>query len=170
MQLACIEYARNVLGITDANSTEIDKNTINPVIHDIPLDEKYQTVKGEDVSMRLGAYDCSLKKDSLAYYIYDKHNAIKDKRKRLVSERHRHRYEFNNEYRKDFEDSGFVFSGTSPDDFFVEMIELPKRIHPFFIATQGHPEYKSKPLSPHPIFLEFEKACLDKKRKGQDIN
>ncbi len=164
MQLACIEYARNVLGMKDANSTEIDKKTAHPIIHDIPLDEKYQTVKGDNVSMRLGAYDCVLKKDSLAFNIYDMHEAFKDKRKRLVRERHRHRYEFNNEYRKAFEDSGFIFSGTSPDDFFVEMIELPKDVHPFFIATQGHPEYKSKPLSPHPMFVEFEKACFAREK------
>lgn len=160
MQLACVEYARNVIGWNDANSTENDKNTKHPVIHDIPVDEKYQVIKGENVSMRLGAFDCILKKDTLAYSIYEKHDAFKDKRKKMVSERHRHRYEFNNEFRKDFEKSGFIFSGTSPDDFFVEVIELPKDVHPFFIATQGHPEYKSRPLSPHPIFVEFEKAAL----------
>jgi len=164
MQLACVEYARNVLKWKDANSTENDKNTKYPVVHDIPMDEKYQVIKGKDVSMRLGAYDCVLKKDSLAYSIYDKHNGFKDKRKRMVSERHRHRYEFNNEFRKEFEKSGFIFSGTSPDDFFVEVIELPKDVHPFFIATQGHPEYKSRPLSPHPIFVEFEKAAISYQR------
>src|SRR5690606_37803021 len=82
----------------------------------------------------------------------------------LVSERHRHRYEFNNEYRKALQEKGFIFSGTSPDDFFVEMIELPKKIHPFFIATQAHPEYKSTPMEPHPFFLEFVKASEKKKR------
>ena len=165
MQLACVEYARNVLKWKDANSTENDKSSKHPVIHDIPMDEKYQVIKGKDVSMRLGAFDCVLKKDSLAYSIYEKHDGFKDKRKRMVSERHRHRYEFNNEFREDFEKSGFVFSGTSPDDFFVEVIELPKDVHPFFIATQGHPEYKSRPLSPHPIFVEFEKAAIKYRKK-----
>jgi len=91
-------------------------------------------------------------------------STLKDKIKAignlLVSERHRHRFEFNNDYRKILEDKGLIISGTSPDDFFVEMIELPKKLHPFFIATQGHPEYKSKPLKPHPLFLEFIKAGL----------
>lgn len=155
MQLACVEYARSVVGLKDAHTSEVDPDTTNPIIHDIPFEEKYQTIKGEGASMRLGAYDCVLKKGTLADKIYSKHKAYKNARKHLISERHRHRFEFNNEYRKPLEDAGFVISGTSPDDFFVEMIELPTKTHPFFLATQAHPEYKSQPLNPHPIFVEY---------------
>lgn len=149
LQLAAIEYARNVVGLPDANSTEINPNTKHPIVYDIPFDPKYQRIKGNGVSMRLGAYDCILKKGTLAQDIYGTTQ---------ISERHRHRYEVNNDYRKQLEDAGLVISGTSPDDFFVEMIELPKEVHPFFIATQAHPEYKSRPLSPHPVFMAFIKA------------
>lgn len=165
MQLAAIEFARNVVKIKDANAEEIDPNAKNLIIHSIPFDEKYQVIKGEGTSMRLGTFDCVLKKGSLAYDIYSKHGKIEDKEKNLVRERHRHRYEFNNAYRKDLSEKGLVFSGTSPDDFFVEFIELPKEMHPFFIATQGHPEYKSKPLDPHPLFVEYVKAALNNKKR-----
>jgi CTP synthase len=101
----------------------------------------------------------------LAHEIYKKHNTFKDEKQNLISERHRHRFEFNNEYRKALEDKGFVISGTSPDDFFVEMIELPRKMHPFFLATQAHPEYKSAPLKPHPIFIEYLRAIWTEKRK-----
>lgn len=151
LQLAAVEYARNVVGIKDADSTEINPNTKEPVIYDIPFDPKYQRIKGNGASMRLGAYDCVLKEGSLAAKIY--HTT-------KISERHRHRYEFNNAYRKPLEDKGFIVSGTSPDDFFVEMIELPQDAHPFFLATQAHPEYKSRPLTPHPVFLAFLQAML----------
>ncbi|MBP7740971.1 CTP synthase [Candidatus Woesebacteria bacterium] len=165
MQLASIEYARNVAGLKDANTVEVNPNTPYPIIHDIPFEEKYQTIKGEGASMRLGAYDCILKPGTLAHEIYKKHNAFKDESKNLISERHRHRFEFNNEYREILEKHGFVISGTSPDDFFVEMIELPQDKHPFFIATQAHPEYKSRPLSPHPIFVEYLKAAIKKAKE-----
>jgi CTP synthase len=155
MQLAAIEFARDVLGLTEANTCEVDPNTCDPVIHEIPFDEKYQRIKGEGASMRLGAYDCVVKPGTLTEKIYKKYHTFKDEAKNIVSERHRHRYEFNNAYRQRFEEAGFVISGTSPDDFFVEMIELPTKTHPFFIATQAHPEYKSRPLAPHPIFVEF---------------
>ncbi len=173
MQLACVEYARNVVGFKDADTVENKPKTIHPIIHDIPMNEKYQVIKGKGVSMRLGAYDCYLKQDSLAGAIYLKYKygekLNKEQKEKLgikaegnvkISERHRHRYEFNNKYRKPLEEKGMVFSGTSPDDFFVEMIELPKKIHPFFIATQGHPEYKSRPMKPHPLFMEFIKAAV----------
>lgn len=158
MQLACVEYARNVVGLEDAHSIEVDAKTDHPIIHDIPFSEKYQTIKGDVASMRLGAYDCVLDPDSLAYKLYDQYNAFKDKKKDLVSERHRHRFEFNNEYREQLSEAGFIFSGTSPDDMFVEMVELPQDVHPFFLATQAHPEYKSRPLQPHPFFLGFLEA------------
>ena len=158
MQLAAVEFARNVAGLKDANTEEVDPNTEHKIIHLIPQEEKYVTIKGDGVSMRLGGYDCILQKDSIVYGIYDKHNAFKDKAKSMVSERHRHRFEFNNEYRDILEKNGLKIVGTSPDNFFVEFIELSKNAHPFFIATQGHPEYKSSPISPHPLFLEFIKA------------
>ena len=159
LQLACVEYARNVLGLKFANTTEVDPNTPDPIIYEIPFEEKYQRIKGEGASMRLGAYDCRLTPGSLADQIYQKHHAFKDPKNHLVSERHRHRFEFNNSYRQALIKKGLVISGTSPDDFFVEMIELAKKDHPFFLATQAHPEYKSKPLQPHPIFIEFIRAC-----------
>lgn len=161
MQLASVEFARHVVGLKDAHTKEVNPQTEHPVIHDIPFDEKYQTIKGVGASMRLGGYDCILKPGTLAHQIYSKHNAFKDKKKNLISERHRHRFEFNNEYRQVLEEKGFVISGTSPDNFFVEMIELPHETHPFFVATQAHPEYKSQPLKPHPIFVEYMKAVLD---------
>ncbi len=168
MQLACVEYARNVLGLKNAHTEEVDPENEHKIIHSIPFDPKYQTIKGESSSMRLGTFPCILKKDSLVYKIYSKkeyqdHLLLDPKTgKPVVYERHRHRFEFNNEYRKMFEESGFIFSGTSPDDFFVETIELPQNVHPFFVATQAHPEYKSYPLSPHPLFVEFIKASIGK--------
>jgi CTP synthase len=163
MQLASIEFARNVVGLKNAHTTEVDPNTPFPIIHDIPFEKKYQRIKGEGASMRLGSYDCILKPNTLAHSIYSKHHAFKDKRKNLISERHRHRYEFNNSFREQLETNGFVISGTSPDNFFVELIELPKTNHPFFIATQAHPEYKSLPLKPHPLFIEFLAAAQKRK-------
>ncbi len=166
MQLACVEFARNVVKYKDANSEEVDINSEHHIIHSIPFDPKYQVIKGEGTSMRLGAFDCIIKKGTLAYDIYTKYKIGKKLKdgSLLVSERHRHRYEFNNTFRKDLEKYGMTFSGTSPDDFFVEVIELPKKQHPFFLATQAHPEYKSSPLNPHPFFLEFVKASEKFKR------
>ncbi|MFW0862359.1 MAG: CTP synthase [Candidatus Komeilibacteria bacterium] len=171
MQLACVEYARNVAGLKGANTVEIDPDTKYPIIHDIPMDSKYQTIKGKNTSMRLGAYDCFLKDDTEIAKIYKKYedckevtdffkknNNIKAEGNCVISERHRHRFEFNNDFRDVLRDNGLIFAGTSPDNMFVEMIELPKKIHPFFIATQGHPEYKSRPNKPHPLFIEFIKA------------
>lgn len=160
MQLASVEYARNVVGLEDAHTTEVAPETLHPIIHDIPFEEKYQRIKGQGASMRLGAYDCILKPGTLAHSVYKKHKAFKDEKTNMISERHRHRFEFNNDYRQQLEDAGFVISGTSPDDFFVEMIELPQDVHPFFIATQAHPEYKSRPLEPHPLFIEYLRAVL----------
>ena len=160
MQLASVEFARNVCGLEGAHTTEVAPETVYPIIHDIPFEEKYQRIKGQGASMRLGAYDCVLKPGTLAHSIYKKHGAFKDEKQNLISERHRHRFEFNNDFRELLEKHGFVISGTSPDNFFVEMIELPEKDHPFFIATQAHPEYKSKPLNPHPIFVEYLAAAL----------
>lgn len=166
MQLAAVEYARNVVGLKDAHTSEVKKDAKHQIIHEIPEDSKYQVIKGNGVSMRLGAYECVLEKNSLAEQIYKKYRKgrmirtqERDKNKAsgefMISERHRHRFEFNNEYRQQLEEAGLIFSGNSPDNFFVEMIELDKEEHPFFIATQAHPEYKSTPFDPHPMFLEF---------------
>jgi len=163
MQLACVEYARNVAGLKSADTEENVPECPKKIIHSIPFNEKYQVIKGEGVSMRLGAFDCVIKEGTIAYEAYDKYNGWKEGKKGIISERHRHRYEFNNEYRKALEDHGLIFSGTSPDDFFVEVIELPKDVHPFFVATQPHPEYKSRPLTPHPLFLKLIEVATEHK-------
>jgi len=151
MQLASVEFARNVVNLKDANTTEVDPKTKNPIIHSIPFNPRYQKIKGNGTSMRLGSFDCIIKKGSLAYSIY---------KSEKISERHRHRFEFNNKYRRILAEKGFVFSGVSPDNFFVEIVELPQNMHPFYIGTQGHPEYKSRPMKPHPIFIAFLEACM----------
>ncbi len=144
MQLATIEYARNVAGLDRANSTEFDPDTPHPVITILPDKANIRKLGG---TLRKGAYVAKLKEDSLAYRIYGKEE---------ISERHRHRYEFNPGYMKILEDKGLVLSGLSPDKKLVEIIEL--KDHPYFIGVQFHPEFKSRPLSPHPIFVEFVKA------------
>ena len=149
MQMAVVEFARNVLGLKDANSAEFDKNTNNPVIH-IMEDQKQITKKGG--TMRLGAYPCKIKKDTLAYNIYGEEN---------ISERHRHRFEYNNDYKERLEEAGLICSGTSPDGSLVEIVENVN--HPFFIAGQFHPEFKSRPDRPAPLFKAFVKAALDNK-------
>lgn len=163
MQLACIEFARNVVGLTNAHTEEVDPETKEKIIHSIPFDEKYQTIKGENTSMRLGAFDCVIKKDTLAWEIYKKYKIGSESKNKdiIVSERHRHRFEFNNEYREILTKNGLIFSGTSPDDFFVEVVELDRKYHPFFLATQAHPEYKSTPIKPHPFFIEFLRSVLN---------
>ena len=138
MQCSVIEFARNVAGLKDANSTEFDEGTANPVV-DIMLEQKNVADMGG--SMRLGKYECHLKKDSKAAKAY---------KTKSVEERHRHRYEVNNEYRKQIEDAGLVFSGMSPDGKLCEIIEYPK--NDWFVATQFHPEFKSRPENPHPLF------------------
>lgn len=159
MQLACVEYARNILGFKDAHSEEVDTKSKHKIIHSIPFNEKYQRIKGDGTSMRLGSFDCLIKKGTIAYQVYDKYDQWQGK-KGVISERHRHRFEFNNDYRQELEKQGLIISGTSRDNFFVEMIELPKTIHPFFVATQAHPEYKSTPWKPHGLFLELLQQAL----------
>lgn len=150
MQMAVIEYSRNVLGLQDANSTEMNPKTKNPVIH-IMEDQKHVTDKGG--TMRLGAWDCQLKKGTLVYSIYNQE---------MISERHRHRFELNNTYLKDLEKAGLMASGVNPKTKLVEVIELKN--HPFFIGVQYHPEYKSTVANPHPIFVEFVKATVQHKQ------
>ncbi|MHB8871574.1 MAG: CTP synthase, partial [Candidatus Doudnabacteria bacterium] len=153
MQMATIEYARNVAKLRNANTTEVDDETKHPVIHIMPDQEKKLLVRDYGASMRLGAWDCVLKKGSQVEALY--------KQKR-ISERHRHRYEVNNKYRSILEKAGLVFSGTSPDGKLAEIIELPG--HPFFMGSQFHPEYKSRPLRPHPLFEGFMKAVAKGKK------
>ncbi|MFA6994016.1 MAG: CTP synthase, partial [Patescibacteria group bacterium] len=154
LQLAVIEFARYVCGIKGATTGEIDANSKFQVIH-IML-EQVEILKNKNYgsTMRLGAWPCVLKKGSRAQLAYGK---LK------ISERHRHRYEVNNEYRKILEKNGLVLSGLSPDGSLVEIIENPK--HPFFIGTQFHPEFKSRPLAPHPLFVEFVRCCLKGKSR-----
>jgi CTP synthase len=150
MQCAVIEFSRNVCGLKDANSTEFQPNNKNPVIG---LLEEQQKVKNLGGTMRLGAYPCRLKKGTLAGKLY---------RRSLIEERHRHRYEFNNKFRSILEKKGMVFCGIYPKGNLVEIIELKK--HPFFVAVQFHPEFKSKPDQSHPLFRGFIKAALDKSK------
>lgn len=152
MQMATIEFARNVAKLKNANTTEVDDGSPHPVIHIMPDQEKKLLRRDYGASMRLGAWECVLKKGSQAETLYGQHK---------ISERHRHRYEVNNKYRPILEKHGLVFSGNSPDGKLAEIIELPG--HPFFIGSQFHPEYKSRPMKPHPLFNGFLKAIIKKK-------
>ena len=145
MQIAVIEFARDVLGLKDANSLEFNEETLSPVIH---IMENQKTITKKGGTMRLGEYPCILKKDSLAYNLYGR---------KEIYERHRHRYEFNNSYKKQMEENGMTFAGTSPDGELVEIIEL--NTHPYFIASQFHPEFKSRPDRPQPLFVGLIKAA-----------
>ena len=151
MQVACIEFARSVCGLKDANSTEFNKETAHPVIS---LLQEQRHIRNLGASMRLGSYPCKLLKDSKSSHAYKKEN---------ITERHRHRYEFNNDYRKQFEKAGMVFTGINAGQDLVEIIELSS--HPWFVACQFHPEFKSKPDRAHPLFREFVKASLENSKK-----
>ncbi|MEK7113979.1 MAG: CTP synthase [Patescibacteria group bacterium] len=156
MQLMVIEYARHVLGLKDADTTEIKKSTADPVV-DVMLEQKKHLADNKyGGTMRLGVYPCYLKKGTLARAAY---------KKELVEERHRHRYEINPAYIKQLEAAGLVFSGTSPDKVLMEIAELPRKTHPFMLGTQFHPEFQARPLSPHPLFTEFIRAAISRKRK-----
>ncbi len=156
MQMAAIEFARNVLGIKDADSTEMQPETLNPVI-DMMEEQKKISMKGG--TMRLGSFPCEIKENTLAYRIYDTP---------LIEERHRHRWEFNNKYLSRFEDAGMVASGINPQTGLVEIIELPD--HPFFIGVQYHPELKSSVETPHPIFVSFIKAAKEFSKSNASVN
>jgi len=153
MQMAVIEFARNVLGWHDAISEEIDTNTSHPVIHIMEEQKKLIAKKQFGGTIRLGGWPCKIVKGTHLAKAYEK----KFKGKSIISERHRHRYEFNNEYRKELEEAGLKVCGTSPDNKIVEAIEITD--HPFYIGTQFHPEYISRPLDPHPLFVEFVRVC-----------
>lgn len=145
MQMATVEFARNVLGMADAHSTEMKEYTTHPVIS---LMAEQKSVVNKGGTMRLGSYPCRIKKDSLAYKAYGEE---------MIEERHRHRFEFNNDYIKQFEAAGFKCTGVNPDSSLVEIIELDS--HPYFLAAQFHPEYKSTVMNPHPLFVSFVKAA-----------
>ena len=166
MQLAIVEYARDVLGLPDAHTTEINKNTKNPVIDIMPEQKKLIAEGKYGASMRLGAYRAVLRPGTLAYDAYLSAKALASAGgKKEISERHRHRYEVNPAFIGDLEAKGLIFSGRSPDGKLMEIAELPKNKHPFFLGTQFHPEFLARPLSPHPLFTAFIKACVTKKRK-----
>ena len=151
LQCAVIEYSRNVCGLKNANSTEFKPSKYNVI--DLMEYQKSVVLKG--ASMRLGSYPCIIDRKSLAYKCY---------KKEFINERHRHRYELNNNFRKILSDNKLLLSGVSPDGSLVEIIELPQKIHPFFIASQFHPEFKSRLINPQPIFREFIKACKEFKK------
>ncbi|MBV9217508.1 MAG: CTP synthase [Acidobacteria bacterium] len=158
MQTACIEFARNQCGLRDADSTEFNEETPFPVIFKLRDLVDVEELGG---TMRLGEWECDLAEGSLAREVY--HGEAR------IGERHRHRYEFNPEYRSVLEKEGMVFSGVSPDGKFVEMVELPRETHPYFIACQFHPEYKSKPLVVHPLFDGFVKAAWQNRLHSENL-
>lgn len=154
MQMAVIEFSRNVLGLDSANSTEMNPNTASPVIN---LMEEQKEVKDKGGTMRLGAWECELKEGSKAHDIYEQS---------MILERHRHRYEFNNEYKEKLENAGLTATGFNPKTGLVEIVELPS--HPWFVGVQYHPEYKSTVANPHPLFVAFVKAALVHTEKKQN--
>lgn len=149
MQLATIEFARHVLGLTNAHTVEVDAKTPDPIIHINPMQAKNVSHNRYGGTMRLGAYDCALRRDTKTRAAYGMD---------IISERHRHRYEFNNEYREAMDKAGLEVVGVNPETDLVEIVEL--RGHPFFIGTQFHPEFKSRPMRPHPLFREFMRAAI----------
>jgi CTP synthase len=149
MQLAVIEFARNVLGHADANSIEMNEQTSTPVIN---LMDKQKEVTEKGGTMRLGAYDCLLTKDSNAYNSYKNLN---------IQERHRHRFEFNNNYKNELKKAGMIATGINTENNLVEIVEIPS--HPWFVGVQFHPEYKSTVVNPHPLFCGFIEACVKNK-------
>ena len=154
MQLAVIEYSRNVARLDNAHTTEVNQKTPYPVIYIMPEQEKNVAENRYGGTMRLGAYKAVLEKGSIAREAYGKES---------ISERHRHRYEVNPAYVENLKNAGLVFSGVSPDRHLMEIIELPRDVHPFFVATQFHPEFQARPLDPHPLFTAFVKASINKK-------
>lgn len=151
MQLSIVEFSRDVIGYTDAHSSELDPSTTHPVIHLMADQDGIEDIGG---TLRLGSYPCNLDENSIAFELY---------KEKTIHERHRHRYEVNNYYREELAKHGMVLSGISPDGRIVEMIELKREDHPWFVATQAHPEFKSRPNRPHPLFAGFIKASIENK-------
>ncbi len=151
MQMSVVEYARDVLGLKDANSSEFSKTTKNPVIH---IMEEQKEIRKKGGTMRLGSYPCNIKQDSLAEKMYQT---------KQIDERHRHRFEYNNDYKEKLEKAGLICSGTSPDGKLVEIVELSQDKHPYFIASQFHPELKSRPNKPAPLFVGLVKKAKELK-------
>ncbi len=154
MQVACIEFAKNVCNIEDATSEELEPKAKDQIIHYMP---EQRSITDKGATMRLGSYECHLNKGSVAFKSYGN--------SKIIHERHRHRYEFNNQYREQFEQKGFIFSGLSPDKKLVEVIEITD--HPWFIGCQFHPEFKSSPRNPAPLFVNFIKSALDYNSKSK---
>lgn len=152
MHCTVIEFARNVLGLKDAHTSEIKEDTANPVIDLMPEQKDVDELGG---TMRLGAYPCKLSEGSFSSAAYGEE---------LIYERHRHRYEFNNEYRNRMTEKGLIIAGVSPDERLVEIVELKKEVHPWFVSVQFHPEFKSRPNRPHPLFRDFVKSAIDNKK------
>lgn len=177
MQMAAIEFGRNVVGLKNANSEEVNSKSSHLVIHTMENQKDYLLKKQYGGTIRLGAWPCKIKRDTILEKAYKKYggainsawyqphpkidNQVKPKKAEIIFERHRHRYEFNNEYKKQFENKGCIISGTSPDENLVEAIELTN--HPFFVGVQYHPEYLSRPLSPHPLFMAYLDAMINGK-------
>ena len=151
MQMAIVEFARHVIGFSDAHTAELDPETEHPVIHLMPEQNGIEDIGG---TLRLGSYPCVLDPTSKAFKVYGQET---------IHERHRHRYEVNNDYRRDLTEHGMKLCGLSPDGRIVEMVELPD--HPWFIATQAHPEFKSRPNRPHPLFSGFIRAAIEYGKK-----
>ena len=169
MQLMTIEYARNKLKLKDANTTEIDPKTKNPVIDIMPDQKKKMEDKDYGGSMRLGLYPTKLVKDTIAQEAYSFFQGKKlPKATTLIKERHRHRFEVNPKYIEKLEKGGLVFSGKSPDGTLMEIAELPRSVHPFLLGTQFHPEFLARPLMPHPLFTEFMKAAKEKEKERKE--
>lgn len=161
MQLAVVEFARHVARLDGAHTTEVDTHTAHPVVHMIPEQERILENRAYGGTMRLGGWDCRVTPGTQADASYTTHHQYLDETNKIASERHRHRYEFNNAYADQLTQAGLVISGRSVKEDLVEIIELPKDKHPFFVGTQGHPEYKSRPLKPHCLFLDFLTAATD---------
>jgi len=162
--MAVIEFSRNILGLKDANSEEVNPKSKNMVIHIMENQKKKIAKKEYGGTIRLGAYPCKVVEGTLLEEMYSKYSNELFDSLPIVDERHRHRYEFNNEYRERLEEKGLVLSGISPDGNLVEAVELSRKDHPFFIGTQYHPELKSRFLTPHPLFLGFVEACIKGKK------
>lgn len=165
MQLAVVAFARSVLGWKDANTSENDLKTKHDVIHLIPSQKELMERRAYGGTMRLGTWDAIVKEGTQAFEYYKKYGGPIDVKSGLTSERHRHRWEFNDTFAKDLEKAGLIISARSKVENLVEIIELPKDVHPFYIGTQGHPEYKSRPLAPHPLFMAFINACKNGKKQ-----